>query len=175
MPEQHRRCLDCGKTYDVLQDLRFPDNPFSSLIPGKELEDLSCYCGSTSHEVVIRSGKGVDLGGEAGATAEYPRWDRGLGCEVKSAQHRRWLMRHHPDGTPRDIPLRPIESSTDDPVGDFYEKKWAAAEKARQKMLEDQERFRYENREHWAKIERYTQELQEAARSGRMPDLRRPR
>jgi hypothetical protein len=82
---------------------------------GVQLVDEACpSCGSTDLEDgKLMPATGIELGGAGGVGKHYPYFDRALGCEVNSAQHRRWLMKHHPDGTPRDFELRPTDGAWD--------------------------------------------------------------
>jgi hypothetical protein len=181
-----KQCLDCLELYDILefhgalrtlnpyprQDSRYltwkPDlERFYALDQPKERDrDLSCpACSSVRSVGLLTVGRGVDLGGEAGATALYPRFDRGLGCIVKDRKHHRWLMTHEPDGTERAIPLRPVESSQD-VVLEFHERQWAEEEQRKKKWAQQQERDRYLNRETYAKVDQLLKDNMEALKRG---------
>lgn len=107
---QTRRC-GCGRSYDLLEH---PPGEWSAL-DRKDIDDLSCPgCGASEHEIVIGTATGIQLGGDAGVSKIYPYFDRSLGVEVRSHQHRQWLMKNEPDGTPRQFPLVPVEGDFDE-------------------------------------------------------------
>lgn len=107
---QTRRC-SCGKSYDLLEH---PPGQWSAL-DRPDIDDLSCPgCGKLEHEVVIGMASGIQLGGSAGVSKLYPYFDRALGCEVRDHQHRQWLLKHEPDGTPREFPLVAVEGDFDE-------------------------------------------------------------
>jgi hypothetical protein len=113
---QGRRCRPCGRDYSIL----FVRGEGAAVDrPEAEIDDLTCpSCGADDYEVVIGLASGIQLGGDAGVGRNFPYFDHALGVEVRSAQHRRWLMQHNADGTRRAVPLVPTEGGFD-PVADF--------------------------------------------------------
>lgn len=110
MPIYGLRCTaaGCGRKFEVLMI-----NGRATAMDHPDENNLFCPdCGGEGEGLV-----GVsllkDLGGEAGVGREFPRFDHGLGTMVRDAAHHRWLLKHHPDGTPREVPLRPTEGEVD--------------------------------------------------------------
>jgi hypothetical protein len=158
-----RRCTDCHRVYHILETARH--GPSALDREDDDIDNLSCpSCDSTAYLPLIGSATGVDLGGEAGATSVYPRFDQGLGCIVKSRTHLRFLMDHNEDGTPRAIPLRPTEG--EDPTGEFYEKQWAEEDRRKAQAAKDNEQFQYENRADIAHMNRVVAEEQRKMKRG---------
>lgn len=105
MTMQHRLCEPCDFEFDVLtlrgvswaidhpllSDTSLTKDQRDKLI---ELGVVMCCprCNGTQLRSIIKAGVGIELGGEAGVGRIYPYFDRGLGCHVHSAAHRRQLM-----------------------------------------------------------------------------------
>jgi len=117
MPIFTRRCTACAREYDVLAwgfDKKVQDFTKLSALDREPEDDLRCpSCDEAGFVALVpRVAEGQAMQPSAGGTM-YPYFDRGLGCEVRSAQHRRWLMIHHPDGTPRESRLYATEGAYD--------------------------------------------------------------
>lgn len=118
MPIRERRCNGCGSTYEVLV-LGSMARIVAMTGAVGEAETLRCAkCGDGTYtEVFNTQFTPTGLGGEAGVGRFYPYYDRALGpgkgLLVKDAKHREWLMRHEPNGTPREERLIPLDSKTD--------------------------------------------------------------
>jgi len=122
----HRRCLECGFKYELLVHRRFNihtgeyDAPTISALSHPHEDHTTCpRCSSEDFEAIVRApnligSKEESLPylarcpevGERGLTqAHFPYFDAGLGVVLESPEHRQWLMKNHPDGTPREEPL----------------------------------------------------------------------
>lgn len=107
---QTRECAACGRRYDVLYHHR----EGWSALEREDLDDLRCpACDGSEFVPIIGAASGIQLGGSAGVGKHFPYYDRALGCEVTSHQHRTWLMTHHPNGTRRADRLLPTEGAVD--------------------------------------------------------------
>ena len=87
MPIQTRQCARCATRYDVLV-VR------GEVVGGLDTPEGGTECPSclaAEFMPLVTAGTGIDLGGEGGAGRFYPRFDRGLGCTVMSAAHRKQL------------------------------------------------------------------------------------
>lgn len=106
MTMRARRCLECDKSYDVLSfrectwaiDHPLLDNPHIPKPMREELIEAGALevcpdCDSEKFKALASVGRGVMLGGSAGVGKHYPRFDRGLGCEVRSHQHRQEICK----------------------------------------------------------------------------------
>lgn len=137
---ERRRCTACSHEYDVLHDMRpqYRGLPPTSL-DNEDMDDVSCpKCHAAEFDKILAGGTGIQLGGDAGAGRHFPYWDPSLMCNVRSAQHRRWLMTHHPNGELREVKLRPTEGAFD-PAAEgqkLFDERARAVERAK----EDQRR-----------------------------------
>jgi hypothetical protein len=160
VPIEARKCTPCGRVYELLF---FKRQGYSALCKD-DIDDLTCPdCDSAEYTPHLHVGIGVELGGEAGATSRYPRSDKGLGCIVRDAAHHRWLMKHHPNGEKRDIPLQPAHGEN---VLDFYEKQWSASERRQKAAAEQKAKDAYLNREVNDKVARLIADNMEALKKG---------
>lgn len=128
MPIHKLRCEECGHTFELLQL-----GGLTTALDRDDDEEFNLYCPARRADGSLCNGEGnpvmgtsllKGLGGEAGVSSEYPRWDHGLGCHVRDAKHHRWLLTHTPDtdhegkpipggGQLREIPLRPTDGDVD--------------------------------------------------------------
>lgn len=76
-----RRCV-CGTEYDVLEIRGVPGS-----IDRDDDRDICPKCDSSEYVSIVKVGRGIDL------PTNYPYFDQGLGCEVRSSAHRRQLCR----------------------------------------------------------------------------------
>lgn len=117
MPIVRRRCVatpSCNRlVWELLVLPRKEGGDVISALDHPDLDHHGCPTCGLEGERLVGQGVGIDLGGAAGASKEYPRWDHGLGCMVESRTHRRWLLTHWPDGTEREMKLRPTDGAFD--------------------------------------------------------------
>lgn len=83
-----RKCRDCGTAYSVLEH-----RGEILTVESDDDRDTCPKCASNEYEEIVTAGTGIELGGEASYGKIYPYFDRGLGCRVSSAKHRRQLMK----------------------------------------------------------------------------------
>lgn len=84
-----RRCLKCGTQYSVIE------HRGTLLALDTDANDPVCSnqeCKSEEWESIVGVPLGVELGDVGSVGKFYPRFDRGLGCTVNSAAHRRQIM-----------------------------------------------------------------------------------
>jgi len=88
MPLLSRRCSDCAHAYDVIEK--------AGVFIGVDRDDdqpICPKCGGAEFSNRITLGRGIELGDEGGVGKTYPYYDRGLGCWVSSAKHRKQICR----------------------------------------------------------------------------------
>lgn len=76
-----RRCA-CGTEYDVLEQ--------RGIVVGIDRADdqpVCPKCEGTTFVSIVKAGRGIDL------PTNYPYFDQGLGCEVRSSAHRKQLCK----------------------------------------------------------------------------------
>lgn len=154
MPILRRKCPVDGKVFELLSI-----RGVLSALDHPDLEHLGCPDCGAEGEAILSGFLPKDLGGDAGAGRWYPYYDRGLGggpdgrgILVRSAQHRKWLLKHHPSGAKRDIPLLPTDGDFD-PEEELNERTrlQEASEKAYREQMDELEHG--PNREAWGKLQ----------------------
>ena len=92
MPVKGRRCQSCHHKFDIFTFKQAGEEHIS--VMERDDDVLGCpKCDSEDWDVVFGAGIGIELGGGASTGKIYPYFDRGLGCQVDSASHRRQIMK----------------------------------------------------------------------------------
>jgi hypothetical protein len=110
MPLLERMCASCGRSYALLArgwDKSKQDFREVIAVDHQDPAHLTCpECGEAQWVYP------ASFFGPTAPTMDsrmYPYFDRGLGCEVRTPAHRRWLLSHTPDGKERPSRLIPME------------------------------------------------------------------
>lgn len=170
MPVKLRECSNCKKRYALLSRMVAGSEELSAL-DNDDIENLRCpQCGNEGYRTIVASATGVELGGEAGATSRYPRWDNGLGCWVKSKDHLKQLLTHVPldesgrIGPPRDIPL--IQTHGDRAMDEHWDRTFSQTEEDEKRRKREREEEAYKNREAYDKLSRVLADQMSALKRG---------
>jgi hypothetical protein len=110
----NRACESCGLAFEVM----WLCGTWIVAHPGDDAPEFAETCPGCGGSRIVRlvpeaSGRGINLGGEAGVGRHFPYYDRALNTWVRSHQHRRWLMTHNADGTDRAVKLAPTDGAVD--------------------------------------------------------------
>lgn len=136
MPILKRRCPVDGTVFDLLEV-----RGELSALNHDDLDHLGCPVCGAEGESVIAGFLPKDLGGQGGVSKDFPYFDRGLGCVVNDAKHRRWLLEHYPDGRRRPEKLIPTD-------GDFDFEEIAAEQERSNEKIDRAHREQQEYMEH---------------------------
>ena len=115
MPHIVTRACPNGHQYDLLVTSRWdPERKVSveewSALDHDNIDFLDCPSCGAAAKVPVLTGFAIKTNSIHGLKrADYPRFDRGLGCWVQNADHHRWLMTHDEHGRPRSHKLIPME------------------------------------------------------------------
>lgn len=89
-----RECLDCKVTHDLMWWPDAKDGIEHLSQDNEDPYDLTCPgCQGSNHRELIPIANAIWQGGDHGVGNIYPYFDRSLGCEVRSHNHRKQLMK----------------------------------------------------------------------------------